>query len=119
MNRVETFEPIFVTEVPEVLEDGRLYVSMTYATAIHWCACGCGSEVVTPFRPGQWRLIFDGAITLRPSIGNWSLLCRSHYFIDHNRVIWARTWSDGEVRVARAGRRTAHQRQDRGRGPLP
>jgi hypothetical protein len=105
MSRTASFLPEFVTHVPEALDQGRLYVSMSFATAIHLCACGCRSEVVTPFRPGQWRLLFDGTVTLRPSIGNWSLPCRSHYLIDHNRVVWARTWSDDEVRAARRRRR--------------
>jgi len=104
MSRIESFQPEFVTQVPDVLDDGRLYVSMPFATSIHLCACGCRSEVVTPFKPGQWRMIFDGTVTLRPSIGNWSLGCRSHYFIEHNRVVWARTWSEAEVRAARTSR---------------
>ena len=109
MTAVEALEPRFVDEIPDALEDGVVYVSMARATAIHRCACGCQGEVVTPLRPGQWRLIFDSTVSLRPSIGNWSFPCRSHYFIDHNRVIWARTWSDDEIREARRhpGERTA------------
>jgi hypothetical protein len=95
----------FVTPAPEVLEEGHLYVSMPYATAIHLCACGCRSEVVTPLRPGQWRLIFDGRVSLRPSIGNWSYPCRSHYFIDRDRVGWARPWTEGDAGAGRFRRR--------------
>ena len=102
MSRAQYFEPEFVIAVPETLNEGVLYISMPFATAIHLCACGCRSEIVTPLRPGQWRMIFDGTITIRPSIGNWSFPCRSHYFIDRNRVVWAPTWSDVDV---------AHQRQ--------
>jgi hypothetical protein len=101
MSRTERFHPVFVSRVPDALEDGLLYVSMDYATTIHSCACGCRREVVTPLRPGKWRLIYDGEVTLRPSIGNWSQPCRSHYFIVRNRVVWARSWSDGEVAAAR------------------
>ncbi len=101
MSQVEHFAPEFVSQVPETLDGGRLYVSMEYATAIHLCACGCRREVVTPLRPGRWLLIYDGEVTLRPSIGNWSLPCRSHYFIVRNRVVWARSWSDDEVATAR------------------
>ncbi len=103
MSKTEEFEPEFVINVPSTLREGVLYVSMPFATAIHVCACGCGSEIVTPFRPGQWRLVFDGTITIRPSIGNWSYPCRSHYFIDRNRVLWAPTWSDKEVARNRLG----------------
>ena len=41
----------FVEFIPEVLEDGILYISLTYCTAIHKCVCGCNNEVVTPFSP--------------------------------------------------------------------
>lgn len=85
----------FVTSVPEILEDGVLYISIEYATAIHKCCCGCGSQVVTPFSPKGWKLIFDGeTITLRPSIGNWSFKCQSHYFITNSRVEWIPRWMD-------------------------
>lgn len=79
-------KPQFVESVPERLEFGVLYVSMTYATAIHRCACGCGMEVV----PTDWKLYFDGEnVTLEPSIGNWSFPCRSHYWIRGGKVRWA------------------------------
>lgn len=80
----------FVTTVPDDLEGGVLYVSMPYATAIHLCACGCGNQVVTPLSPSGWQLVFDGvSVTLHPSIGNWRLPCRSHYWIRRNNVRWA------------------------------
>ena len=60
----------FVKTVPEILEDGVIYVSMDYATAIHKCCCGCGNEVVTPFSPTDWRLMFDGkSVTERLKTG--------------------------------------------------
>jgi hypothetical protein len=51
-------------------------------------------------------MTFDGeSVWLRPSIGNWSFPCRSHYWIVRaGQVRWARTWSEEEVRSARAGR---------------
>ena len=88
----------FVDKIPVNLEEGILYVSIQYATAIHKCCCGCGNEVVTPISPTDWSLIFNGeSITLDPSIGNWSLECQSHYFIKKNRVIWSRKYSDAEI----------------------
>ena len=36
----------FVEFIPKVLDEGVLYVSMTYATARHLCFCGCGMRVV-------------------------------------------------------------------------
>jgi Family of unknown function (DUF6527) len=81
----------FVKSVPETLEQGVLYVSVEYATAIHKCCCGCGNEVVTPLSPKDWKLTFDGeTVSLYPSIGNWNFGCRSHYWITKNRVEWAR-----------------------------
>ena len=60
----------FVEHIPEHLEPGVLYVSMKYATAAHSCCCGCGEEVVTPFTPTDWQMIFDGeTVSLRPSVG--------------------------------------------------
>src|SRR5688572_12008813 len=79
----------FVKSVPEQLEEGVLYVSIEYATAIHRCCCGCGNEVVTPLSPKDWKLTFDGeSVSLSPSIGNWSFKCRSHYWIARNRIRW-------------------------------
>jgi hypothetical protein len=90
----------FVDDMPEELEPGLLYVSMQYATAIHLCACGCGREIVTPFSPAQWKLIFDGeTISLMPSIGSWGLPCRSHYLITKGKIIEALPWSDDNVRA--------------------
>jgi hypothetical protein len=83
-----------------------LYVSLPYATATHRCACGCGNEVVTPLSPADWQLHFDGvSISLTPSIGNWNFPCRSHYFIKHNNVQWARQWSQAEIEAGRANER--------------
>ena len=71
------------------MEHGVVYVSMAYATAIHKCACGCGQQAVTPLSPEEWSLTYNGeAISLRPSIGNWGMACKSHYWIRDNRVIW-------------------------------
>lgn len=93
----------FVTSIPEVLEPQTVYVSLEYATMMHLCACGCGSEIVTPLSPTGWRFCFDGHdITLSPSIGNWSYPCRSHYLIRSGRVVWAGNWDDDEVAAARA-----------------
>lgn len=73
-----------------LMESDVLYVSMAYATAIHKCACGCGSETVTPLAPDEWSLIYDGeTISLTPSIGNHRLECGSHYWVRKNRVDWA------------------------------
>jgi hypothetical protein len=80
----------FVECIPNTLKEGVLYVSIEHATAVHRCCCGCGLEIVTPLTPTDWTLAFDGdTVSLNPSIGNWSLPCSSHYWIEKNRVFWA------------------------------
>jgi hypothetical protein len=88
----------FVEFIPDAVEEGKLYVSIKYATVVHNCCCGCGKEVVTPLSPTDWKLIFDGkTISLDPSIGNWSFPCRSHYWIRNNKVRWAEDWSQPRI----------------------
>jgi len=95
--------PRFVKFIPEDVEEGVLYVSVPYATAIHKCPCGCGETVVTPIKPTDWTLIWNGEkVTLKPSIGNWSLPCQSHYLIVENKIIWATKWSSMKIRTSRA-----------------
>jgi len=101
----------FVKHMPDRLESGVLYVSVEYGTASHLCCCGCGEEVVTPFTPTDWELIFDGeTVSLRPSIGNWSLRCRSHYVIDRGRAVEAGPWSEARVLAERRRDKAAKQR---------
>ncbi len=102
MNRRKAIRHEFVDYVPEELEDGVVYVSIRYSTAVHLCCCGCGIEVASPISPADWELTFDGeSITLHPSIGNWSLPCRSHYWIRRNHVQWARSWTAREIAAGR------------------
>lgn len=100
----------FVEFIPEDLQERTLYISIPYCTAVHKCICGCGREVVTPLAPTAWRLIFDGkTVSLEPSIGSWSLPCRSHYVITKNNVVWAGQWSD--KRIAKGREREANARE--------
>ena len=92
----------FVEFIPETVEDGILYVSIEYCTAIHKCVCGCGNEVVTPLSPTDWKLTFNGkAVTLYPSIGNWSFDCQSHYWIRNNKIEFAGRWTEREIKLGR------------------
>lgn len=93
--------PEFVTSFPTELEPGHLYVSARFSTAAHLCACGCGRKVITPLSPAHWVLTFDGTVTIRPSIGNWALPCRSHYIIDHGKIKWARNFTRDEIQLNR------------------
>lgn len=106
-----TITPRFVEFVPETLENGILYISEKYNTAIHTCCCGCGEEVVTPLTPVDWRLHKYGhAVTLTPSIGNWNYACQSHYWIRANKVVWAPTMSRSEIRRVQARDRSEKAR---------
>ena len=102
MTKRHHIEPVFVDTIPNSLEEGCIYISKRYHTAVHRCCCGCGLEVVTPINPAKWRLDEDGGkVSLRPSVGNWSFPCQSHYWIDYNRVRWARAlpqWKIDHVR---------------------
>lgn len=98
MSRIYQIRHEFVECIPRSLQEGVVYVSIPYATAVHLCCCGCGSEVVTPLTPTDWALTFDGeSISLSSSIGNWGFLCRSHYWIRRNRVRWARQMTTAKI----------------------
>lgn len=110
MMRRHRFEHRFVQNIPEKLEPGVLYISMEYATAAHSCFCGCGEEVVTPFSPTDWKMTYDGeTVSLWPSIGSWTLPCRSHYVMDRGRILEAGNWSDAEVAAERRRDRAAKE----------
>ena len=90
--------PQYVEFIPEVLSDGILYISRTYKTVVHKCCCGCGEEVVTPLMPTEWTLSTNSSgVSLYPSIGNWSMPCRSHYWIRNSKVIWAGAMSRKQI----------------------
>lgn len=96
------FKHQFVEFIPSDLEEGTLYISMEYGTASHLCACGCGEKIVTPFGKGLWKLIYNGDyVSLKPSIGNWSYPCRSHYWITRGRIQWAEDWGHEKVSTLR------------------
>lgn len=102
MKASNTFTPEFVEYIPDSLQEGVLYVSMKYGTAAHRCACGCGHEVTTPLTPTDWQLHFDGVgVSLEPSIGNWSLPCRSHYWIWKNQVRWSGDMTERQIEAGR------------------
>jgi hypothetical protein len=89
MGKLNKLQPEFVKYIPEILEDGILYVSLEFETAIHNCCCGCGLKTVTPFCENEWKINIEGdKVSLSPSIGNWQFPCKSHYFIKNNIVEW-------------------------------
>ena len=99
---MKTLQHKFVEFIPDTIEEGILYISLEYCTAIHKCMCGCHNEVVTPISPTDWQITFDGeSISLSPSIGNWNFECKSHYWITNNKVRIARNWSKQEINSGR------------------
>jgi hypothetical protein len=56
-------------------------------------------------------MTFDGeGVSLLPSIGNWTLKCRSHYVIDRGKVIEAGPGSDEQVEAERRRDRATKER---------
>jgi hypothetical protein len=99
---MKTLEHKFVKFIPEIVEEGTLYITIEYRTAVHKCVCGCGNKVITPISPTDWRLTFYGkSVSLYPSIGNWNFPCRSHYWITKNEIVYAPSWSDKEIKEGR------------------
>ena len=92
----------FVASIPDQIDPGILYISLDFATMMHLCACGCGREVVTPLSPKDWRITYDGrSVSVHPSVGSWSLPCRSHYVIKKGNIRWAGDWTDEQVNKGR------------------
>nr|DAO42273.1 MAG TPA: hypothetical protein [Caudoviricetes sp.] len=88
-NSIKEFEIKSVERIPHKLKQGILYVCLECQVAVHLCACGCGEKTVTPLGMNGWTLNFrDGELSLSPSIGNFSIPCKSHYFITNNKVRW-------------------------------
>jgi hypothetical protein len=111
MRQEIVLEHEFVELIPDELKEGTIYVSIRFATAAHLCCCGCRSKVVSPLRPTDWKLVFDGrTISLDPSIGNWSFACQSHYWICNNKVRWAAHWSKDKIDAGRAHDRWAKEK---------
>lgn len=102
MSRQTHLQAEYVNFIPERLGAGKLYVSRRYSTASHLCCCGCGLKVVTPLKRGFWQLTeHNKAVTLYPSIGNWSFPCQSHYWIIGGRVEWAEALSPERIASAK------------------
>lgn len=89
--------------IPKVPEAGILYVSERFQVAVHSCPCGCGNKIVTPIGPSEWEFTEEGGKpSLYPSVGNWQIPCRSHYWITDGEIQWSYQWSE---KMIKAGRR--------------
>jgi len=96
------FKHKFVEYIPDTIDVNTIYISISFSTAIHLCACGCGKEVVTPLSPTDWEITFNGkSISLYPSIGNWNFECKSHYWIRKSEILLAPKWTEIEIKENR------------------
>lgn len=121
MKRLNRIKLVRAHYIPKELQPGVLYVSEEFDAAVHLCACGCRSKVSTPLGSTEWTFEESvGGPSLRPSVGNHQLPCRSHYWIHEGRVVWSGEWSLEQVA---AGRQREEERRcdyydalDRARG---
>lgn len=91
MPRIYELKPVFVETIPHEIEEGILYISLEYKSAIHLCACGCKGITATPLIKNEWVLTTNNEkVTLRPSIGNFSgeVPYHAHYYITDNKIQW-------------------------------
>ena len=87
-----------VHHMPKSLTSGVLYASEEFGTAAHLCACGCGTKIRTPLGPTEWKLEeTNSGPSLYPSIGNWQLPCKSHYWIKRGEIIWSEEWTPEKI----------------------
>lgn len=88
-----------VKYIPAELEENILYVSDEFEVATHLCPCGCKNKIVTPLGINEWEFTeLNQKPSLYPSIGNWQLPCRSHYWITEGQISWAGQWSEQQIK---------------------
>ncbi len=87
-----------VKSIPSELKTGKLYVCLKYRTSAHLCGCGCRTRVSLKLGPKHWCVILNGeTVSMHPSVGNWQLPCRSHYWIREGRIIEAGRWPKAKI----------------------
>lgn len=67
--------------------------------------------MVTKLSPARWRVIFDGEVSLTPSVAATCLPCNSHYYITRGEVDWDRNLNAVRASGARAADRRAVEEQ--------
>lgn len=99
---MERFKLVKEDSFPDEFESDKLYYSEECEVAGHLCACGCGNEVITPITSTEWTISDSSNFpSLSPSIGNWQLPCRSHYWIRNGYVNWSGDWSKEQIEAGR------------------
>lgn len=108
MRKMKKYNTVFVEQIPEKLDNNKLYVCIKYNIAAHRCACGCGTEIFTPIsKKFGWTLSYDGEnASLKPSIGNGNYSCHSHYFLKDGTVQWLTPIKSDSVPIEKMGIKT-------------
>ena len=81
-------KPEYVEFMPELMEEGVVYISKAYGVSIHLCLCGCKEKTVLPLHSVHGWVLTEknDKISFTPSIGNYQLPCNSHYIITNNKA---------------------------------
>jgi len=91
-----------VVSMPLNLQEGILYVSLENEVVGHLCPCGCANKILIRIGKAGWQYTeVKGEVTLFPSLGNWNLPCRSHYWIRKNKIMWSGDWTDEVIEEGR------------------
>lgn len=84
-----TIEPVFVDQMPDFYEQGKVYISKPYKVSKHLFLCGCETMVVMPlnrelFPNTHWGLVEEqnGTVSFLGSVLQHP--CEAHYIITKN-----------------------------------
>ena len=97
-----------VPKTPQVLEEDVVYVNRDFEIATLLCACGCRHKITLLIPDGHTVLDDGGFATIRPSVGVWDSVCKSHYFVNRGKVDWCESWSDAKIKRAMMLQRDRH-----------
>ena len=106
--------PRFVEQIPPgKRESGVILVCIKYGVMSLACPCGCGLTMDLSIEPHRWRIEWDGEhLSVCPSVSSSGLPCRSHYWIQSNRIEWCRPISHAaerrKERIEDEARRAVH-----------
>ncbi len=99
MDRIKLLKVYYL---PKELEEGFLYVSKEFGVAGHLCPCGCKNKIITPLDQTEWSFKeHNNEPTLYPSLGNWELPCKSHYWITDGLIEWSYQWTEKQISEGR------------------
>lgn len=86
--QIDSITTEYVDLIPKIIEEWKLYISERYNVSVHNCFCWCWEKVVLDL--SRWIHVsadsFSNNVTVRPSVWNFNLPCKSHYFITNNCI---------------------------------